>query len=135
MNVELLQKVKAHILEEPKRLKMSQWGRKVDPFTGPACGTVGCIAGWAAFLSKPAYIGSEALYSYCDGLYSQARLDAAELLDVNKRQQEYLFFVGYWPEPFRERYQIADVFPDNHTELAQITAERIDHFIATDGAE
>lgn len=62
--VKLIQKVQAHILEEPRRFDMAVL---VQQYSGymletdqnlpnadrcyPACGTVGCIAGWSVLLS------------------------------------------------------------------------------------
>ena len=55
INVPLLRKIKRHIQEEPRRLKMRFWGRKVDPLGRgkPPCGTQACLAGWAVLLSIP----------------------------------------------------------------------------------
>lgn len=56
MNVKLLREVAEHILEEPKRFQMETFiSRDMDFFRrrhiAPACGTVGCIAGWTCILS------------------------------------------------------------------------------------
>lgn len=59
LNEELWDRVKATILEEPKRLRMRLWGitKKRGPLffqdekNTPACGTVGCLAGWACVLN------------------------------------------------------------------------------------
>lgn len=70
---DLLLRIKAIVLDEPKRLDMRWWvsrwkGKRthdacVDP-PAPACGTVGCIAGWGALLlrgaSAPPLRGSKA---------------------------------------------------------------------------
>lgn len=49
---DLLQDVKATILEEPKRVRMTCYQRTVPPAeNGPSCGTVGCFAGWCLMLS------------------------------------------------------------------------------------
>src|ERR1700739_464311 len=54
--VKLLRQVKDHILEEPKRLSMGSWmviyptGFPTSASWLPACGTVGCIAGWTVLL-------------------------------------------------------------------------------------
>jgi hypothetical protein len=59
LNVKLLNRVKKHLLEEPKRYYQGWWANKAtkeDGFEGaapPACGTQGCIAGWAVFLTEP----------------------------------------------------------------------------------
>jgi len=59
LNVTLLRKVMKHILEEPRRLRQSEWlAKKGDAYykhvprkERPPCGTVACIAGWAVELS------------------------------------------------------------------------------------
>lgn len=49
----LLQDVKRAIQEEPKRADMSTFIEERRPEDGgPACGTVGCIAGWICLLRK-----------------------------------------------------------------------------------
>jgi hypothetical protein len=48
----LLQDVKRAIFGEPKRVTMGCFiGRKDPDENGPACGTVGCFAGWVNILS------------------------------------------------------------------------------------
>lgn len=52
----LLSEIAALALQEPKRMRMSTWlNRKAKRMYGadatPACGTVGCIAGWGAILA------------------------------------------------------------------------------------
>lgn len=49
---ELLADVKAAILEEPKRANMHHYAERFTSTEGgPACGTVGCFAGWVSMLS------------------------------------------------------------------------------------
>lgn len=50
--LELVQEVKAHILAEPLRVDMGiTTDKRESKDNGPACGTVGCFAGWIALLS------------------------------------------------------------------------------------
>lgn len=50
----LLADVKRAILAEPKRADMGVFRRTVRPeHGGPACGTVGCFAGWVTLLHNP----------------------------------------------------------------------------------
>lgn len=52
----LLTNVKRAILREPKRANMRCFMRDRGPEDGgPACGTVGCFAGWVALLGAPQY--------------------------------------------------------------------------------
>lgn len=72
LNVELLRKVKRHILAEPKRLVMSEglvYGtagetyspsaayNEPDDLPFPKCGTVGCIAGWTCVVGEKGFRG------------------------------------------------------------------------------
>lgn len=131
MNVELLEKVKQHILEEPRRLNMQYV--LIASSTAP-CGTVGCVAGWAMFLT-----GAMDKYGYL--IPSECHRDnydiAMEKLGLNKQQTGKLFDfskwnIGYhWPANFENAYNNAET-PE---ERARVTVARIDHFIATNGAE
>ena len=53
----LLQAVKRAILEEPRRVNMNLYVSCINPSSSaprgvPACGTVGCFAGWVAVLGR-----------------------------------------------------------------------------------
>lgn len=51
----LLVDVKRAITEEPKRVNMNTYRYKLSPVDGgPACGTVGCFAGWVGTMHSPA---------------------------------------------------------------------------------
>lgn len=51
LNVKLLQRIKKHLRAEPKRYDQGTYGDEVFGRGAPVCGTKGCIAGWAVFLS------------------------------------------------------------------------------------
>lgn len=56
VNVKLLKKVRKLIQEEPRRMRMSSWGRKTDGSdisNPPPCGTVACLAGWTVLAAVP----------------------------------------------------------------------------------
>lgn len=124
LNIELLQKVKKHILEEPKRLAMIHWTLRglpgqfltsegwgeIGERVFPPCGTVGCIAGWTCMLS---------------GMASGTRSSAEELLEISRFESDSLFMVEDWPEPIRTQYMHATT-PELRAKLA---AKRIDLFI------
>ena len=146
MNIELLQRIKAHVLEEPKRIYMGDWNYRIDAgeeyeiegatLVGPACGTVACICGWAIQLS-------DAELNDADSARGQGPT-GKRLLDLSGSpwypekdsdefsQAQRLFHEICWPEEFRARLQNA---PVQSQEYAQVVADRIDHFIATDGRE
>lgn len=125
LNVELLLKVKTHILEEPKRLAMNIWIAKdlepgqlfnVSPHHRvPACGTVGCIAGWAAQLAEP---GVKFLATR-----------ANDLLGIRYLPYGNLFYTTRWPEKFKEPYNEALDKGDLET-AAIVTGNVIDWFVA-----
>lgn len=138
MNVKLLRKVKKHILEEPKRLNMDFYGSAYCN-DAPACGTVGCIAGWSALLSlakipedryeRPALMKPEKAEAALEITHNQAeRLFNEPWIVYGPRKQE-----GHlgWPVNFAKQYLEAET-PEYR---AKITAARIEHFIKTKGRE
>jgi hypothetical protein len=136
LNVKLLNMVKQHILDEPARLRMDCWLVKgpankniytampgynePKDFTLPSCGTVGCIAGWAAILSapKPEEINADS--------YMVRAEYAADTLGIDADFEPFdLFFCDQWPIQMREAYYEAL----SAEERAQIVARVIDQFI------
>lgn len=138
MNVKLLQAIKKHILAEPKRLDMGNWGFKRDKANdGPACGTVGCIAGWAVLLTHPSLIGRKedftpAKLKKFSNAMGNAEEDAPGLLKINIGTADRLFYVDRWPEPFRQDYLDAESGGDRKA-MAKATAARIDSLISMGG--
>jgi hypothetical protein len=159
INVQLLRKVKALILEEPRRLRMeavaSTWEEAVDgsqsdkqmpPYSEtdrPPCGAVMCIGGHVNFIALLAQ-EPNALLSI-DGDANEEALSelgslwqAQQSLGLTSEQAERLFcFTSWgvglygWPEEFETAYRVAKT----PLERAEITARRIDHFLKTNGAE
>lgn len=125
MNVELLNRVKAHILEEPKRLFMpgflARKGDDEDVDRYPACGTIGCYAGWICVLS-----GEHDLFG------KELADKAASLAHINLDQADRLFFshVVGWSEQDNAKLWSGDGTP----ETAALAARRLDEFIASGGA-
>lgn len=126
MNVELLQRVKEHILEEPLRLRMEDWVLtkqmvEDDPetyylgdnknFVFPACNTVGCISGWASLLS-----------GFTNGHSSVGQ----EVLKLSGPEAEGLFWIGNWSPEFKKQYRQAE---PQSMERAKVVAAVIDAFI------
>ena len=127
MNKERLLAIKAHILEEPKRLAMGEWiqdksspndkvvehyhERELTEHEFPACGTAACIGGWGRILfSSPD--DDEYCYSTILGIHDE------EISDE-------LFLVSLWDEPYRTKYMNAET-PE---ERAPIAGAYIDYFI------
>lgn len=135
LNVELLQRVKQHILEEPARLRMEVWAVQGEPGTTkytttpgynepneykfPACGTVACIAGWTALLNNP----------QADLDSSEVRSEYAEtLLGIKSTYIPFdLFYVDHWPLELMNAYiqtKASDI-----EGRAQIVGRVIDRYI------
>lgn len=127
MNVKLLRKVAKHILAEPKRFDMSNFGYGMSPEEGgPACGTVCCIAGWASVLSLKKPLDAPWMVNKVVG-----ELQGCKALRLSPGQGERLFFVSDWPQEFKEKNWQAITLQQK----AEIAAARIEHFIKTKGKE
>lgn len=146
MNIELLHEVQQHILAEPVRFNMNDWWyvgmsapfedlkipERRDKFArNPSCHTTACIAGWALALRPdfefisvnqidPDYINSDSVET-----------TAATLLGITTEAATRLFHCEKWPA----NYAVAFYNTSNPPSKAKIACERIDHFIATNGAE
>lgn len=123
MNTELLLKVKAAILAEPLKFDMCWWFLESDD---SPCGTAACIAGHAVAIDQKFKTLKRGL-KMNDEVESLAK-NALMLTEV---QSFRLFGVGYWPPEFEQKYFVANT----PQEMAKVAADRIDHFIATDGEE
>ena len=130
MNIELLNKVKAHILEEPRRLEMVDWimeGDEIPSPEKPPCGTAACIAGWAAMLDGGFQRGIHFPRTY-----------ATDALKIDRfGEAERLFYLSQWPAQFKfdkDRPDVSFYKLDKETQ-ARLTAARIDYFIATNGTD
>lgn len=155
MNVKLLRKIEEHILAEPKRLDMNFFVHKeglkgnglyekglLDAARYPACGTMGCIAGWAKLLSTPELISLDvklplARQKFMEEFRSGGRTIeaiAADLLEISATQAGRLFYVESWPEEFEEQYNAAEE-RDNLLEAAATTVARMEWFIETNGSD
>lgn len=130
INVELLNRVADHIeanyyefnMDHWMKTHTASWWEKVLAAVGlvkkPFCGTTACIAGWTCTLS-----GKRG-----DNIPAEAQ----KLLGITLDQAQRLFYVHKWPKQFKKEY-ISDMSYANVG--AWVAAERIRHFIATNGAE
>lgn len=135
LNVELLERVKAHILEEPKRLAMGTFAERNEE---APCGTVACIAGWSLVLEKGARMVTKKLADFGEGYYedhfvyrNNRPIDdphehAKKILGLTEEEAMTLFYVEDWPDDLTVNYMAAKR-PDKR---ALITAARIDRLIA-----
>lgn len=142
INVKLLRRVKALILEEPRRLDMGTWAHPADKRVQveadrPPCGTVACIAGWAVIDDFVKVNGRMPDRDEIEEIYETADRKAAELLSLRQDQADRLFDTptggGFdeWPEDLAEAY----VNATSPKERARVAAKRIERFIKTKGAE
>lgn len=117
---ELLLKIKDLILEKPDTINMYHWHQRGNyiPDDAQDCGTVHCIAGYAQVLTKrfgedPEFVGKTAL-------------------GLTNDEAVRLFLLREWPGHFQCDYE---KYFASTPESAKVVADRIDHFIATNGQE
>lgn len=137
LTIKRLREVEQFILAEPRRFDMWSGVQKttdVRAFSGgdrilqePPCGTMCCVAG-AAFiigkkieLNKPYYFDWISISSYAINKFFHFTYHQADLL----------FFPTNWPKIFKDAYDEADT----PMLRASVGVARIEHFIATNGAE
>lgn len=136
MNDLLLDKIKAHIMEEPRRIIMSVWREqttkrsleaavpllngisKYITVKAPPCGTIGCIAGWAQVLTKTTELGHPEI---------AARL----VLGLDQEVANRLFLTRQWPLKFHKSYIRCKTAKGR----AKVVCDRITHFQKTKGRE
>lgn len=148
LNRKLIEKVIKHIEEEPQRLDMDVWVEKVNDKSRhdrieygdaedlqPACGTVGCIAGWAMLLDQPAKRRKELfamtpkrfIRALFGGDFSEVSRRGAKLLGIEEGDQDAVFMTDYWPEPFGDKFRAANT----QKKRAKITVARLKHLLRT----
>lgn len=124
MNVPLLREIQQRILAEPDAFRMDKW----------TCGSAHCIAGWACAL-RGYKLHREHDYTrrkwHVFERHVPIAIAARALLGITSDKAGNLFHVATWPEQFLSAYDRTT----NRTARAAIATERIEHFIATDGAE
>ena len=145
INVEALQEVKQHILEEPRRFFMEGWGfvngkgygidaKDIPSDVSPPCQTSGCIAGHLVMLNNKKYdrdIRSDLFLSYTYGgliLFNKSKNDKLTIEEM--KIIENVFYNEKWDSPYNIKYlELSRLFPglDRRTRIAQLTAEYIDY--------
>lgn len=142
MNTKLLRQVRAHILDEPRRLRMEHGIMPQHGKNAPACGTVGCIAGWTVILGnkKPTETIKDMIArlaiprsetSRRERSWSAVEDMATELLEIVPASAERLFYTWEWPQDLKDAYAVAGTAAGR----ARIAARRITRFIRTKGWE
>lgn len=129
MNIPLLTDVKFNILAVPESFDIDNWFK--DNESAP-CGTTGCIAGHVVAIVKRSKTLAAVQVKVIDhAFHSQTREIAEDALGLSVAESQRLFFLGEWPVKYRCAYIIAKT----PAQRARATANRIDWFIKTNGAE
>lgn len=129
MNIELLERIAAHIEANAKTFDMSTF---YDP-----CGSTCCIAGEAVRMTSAVMFNRLRELAEKEGPYSSNAewSDAGrDALQIDEMMATRLFHAFEWPEPFRTQYEDVLMARDS-TKGATIGVARIKHFIATEGRE
>lgn len=148
MNITLLRKIQAAIIEEPDSFAMRSW--YCEP-SQTNCNTTACIAGYAVLLGDHSEIRrSLELYrpiwysiSYVDQLLKSPSYMASENqfeyfaslalgIDQDNELQDKLFYFSEWPRPYIEQYSaLTEAQKCGSAELSQLAFDRIEHLINT----
>jgi len=120
--IDLLNKAAISILDEPTKFDMRMWAQEDEK---SPCGTTACIAGH--ILSQAKQLSSlKELYRF------DVEDKAMEAMGMEMgAESTRLFFRSSWPADFFH----AHIYAETPEDRADIAFWRIQHFIATDGAE
>lgn len=139
MNVRLLRRIKREITAEPKRMNMVTWAARpgVHGDAAPACGTVGCIAGWGIILSskkrKPQFKTLiPSIRRTADLWGNQIDKRGAKAFGISLTESKRLFYTSNWPEAFQSKIEKVNA---GTAAYARVVCQRIDRFINTKGEE
>jgi hypothetical protein len=126
MNTQLLLQVKAAILAEPHLFDMEFY------LVRRLCGTAACIAGHAVHIAAPqVYDAAIHRLNTGGGYFVDLGGEGKTALDIDAETAKRLFLTTRWPEEFLEAYEDCAT----SEQRAVVAAQRIDHFIATNGAD
>jgi hypothetical protein len=120
MNRKLLREIIADIEREPLAFDMGRWFQKTRQ---TECGSVGCIAGKAVWLTDPKRLTGRKWY-----LHDWFR-EAQAALRLSEDEATRLFYYSSWPDKF-SFYGI-----ETPEASAQVTVKRIKHFMRTNGTD
>jgi hypothetical protein len=139
MNTKLLEKTIKSIEEEPRRLDMKCWAKKVNPNNdaNPPCGTKACIAGHVAFVNRKLYFyefNGAAIKNF-PGIHIDTY--AQEALKLDSDQAGRLFYFKNWNDAvgWPRKFSVAYNKAKTAKQRAKVAVARIRHFIATKGQE
>lgn len=146
LTIERLLTIKAKILVEPHRYDQCVWAppgtKRPDELQRgeEMCQSAGCIFGWAILLAGiPVSLDLDGAADDEDEVYCKAadwlglkRNPDPGHYDYTPLEADRLYSMPLWPRQFVHRMATAGI---RSPQSAAVAAERIDHFIATQGAE
>jgi hypothetical protein len=113
---------------------MRDWQRKDEIST---CGSVGCLAGWAVWLTAPKKVKDlksnlvKSPFPSGDSFLKSSK----EALEITAEQAELLFQFTDWPDKFQIEYDFLEETIEGRINNAKIAAARIDYFIENGGTK
>ena len=130
LNLELFEKVKAHILEEPRRLSQITWLTKkatqplrfaelLGGLKEPPCGTVACVAGWTSLLSEKKKRSYDAVSQFAAN-----QLVLGRGKKVNEAREHLGYFVFHYFPDAKSPYPV-----QGSRRYARAVVNRINKFI------
>lgn len=131
LNIELFEKVKAYLREQPLRLDMEDW---ISTYVGsdeykPPCNTVCCIAGACLLVSGTVKSESEYLASNIS-----PSTKAKELFGLTSDEANQMFMVSHWPYDLKmEYYRTREkylTYRERQTAKVELVCQVIDRAIA-----
>jgi hypothetical protein len=137
VNVPLLRQVQAAILAKPDAFDMSGWCGSTSCIAGHAAAIAGwllpkgdpfSVAGWRVDVKPAAEVGRPEVVHVVGFVGPEPFI---RVLDLTEAQAERLFHAVSWPREFEDAYDAAPT----PAAAARVAVDRIEHFIATDGAE
>lgn len=127
--VKKLRIVEKAILAQPQFYEQGAWVSEIS-----SCGTTCCIAGWVDFIFNGKKVHEERAKRLKEAFLFEAEDEwtsvAREGLGLDGGWRLFADSIE-WPEPFCNGYEDAKT----PKQRAKVAAARIEHFIATDGAE
>ena len=105
-----LREIRDLILAEPAPINMTDWHTTVSAVM-PACGTIGCIAGWAVACcwaeDRTAVSDTERFSGVLNGYSGEFLDDAAAWLSLDSDEVRRLFYSLYWPAQFTADFVVS----------------------------
>lgn len=130
MNIELAQKVLNHIKTHPESFDLHE-GMTIDPTIGTKyrpnfpCGTVACIAGWTVLLHDFENETKTKVADFiCSQDWSSVQTRAQELLEIDNRTVERLFYLTSIDFSIEENNEIAIARFESFIEQERLKVER-----------